>query len=537
MVSRDASPSPVPPPSTLSSPTPETPPGASSRTSRLWRPALAGVAAALAGLGAAELAAGLFAPAGNPILAVGAVVVDLAPGWLKELVISLFGTGDKVVLIVSVALGAVLLAAAAGVLEFLRPPAGRVIVAASGTLAVAAVLTRANAAPFDAMPAVVAMVVAAVVLTLLIVTLRRMPAGAPASAPDRRRFLAYAGAGAGLGLLAAIGGQMISAGVRATDAARARFTLPTPAVAAAPVPAGAALDIPGLAPLITPNADFYRIDTALQVPRIDPGAWTLKITGMVENEVELSFAELLALPLEESTTTLTCVSNDVGGDLIGNATWLGYPIRELLARAKPRADADMVLSRSEDGWTASTPLGVLIDDRNAILAVGMNGEPLPLEHGYPVRMVVPGLYGYVSATKWVVELHVTRFDQETAYWTSRGWTERGPVKLSSRIDVPRQNVQMPAGPVTVAGVAWSQHVGIRAVDVRVDDGGWNAATLADAISADTWRQWTWVWPAASGRHTLTVRATDAAGQVQTSTVRDVLPDGATGLHSIPVTVG
>ncbi|MBC7441711.1 MAG: molybdopterin-dependent oxidoreductase, partial [Ramlibacter sp.] len=428
-------------------------------------------------------------------------------------------------------------AAGAGVVDFGGPPPGRVIVAAAGTLAVAAVLTRANGAPFDAMPSVVAMVVAAVVLTLLIAALRGTAAGAPASDPDRRRFLAYAGVSAGLGLLAAFGGQVISAGVRATDAARARFTLPQPAVAASPVPAGASLDIAGLSPLITPNADFYRIDTALQVPRIDPGAWTLKITGMVENEVTLSFAELLALPLEESTTTLTCVSNSVGGNLIGNATWLGYPIRALLAQAQPRAGADMVLSRSADGWTASTPLEVLTDDRNAILAVGMNGEPLPLEHGYPVRMVVPGLYGYVSATKWVVELNVTRFDRATAYWTSRGWTDRGPVKLSSRIDVPRQNVEVTAGPVTVAGVAWSQHVGIQAVDVRVDDGGWNAATLADAISADTWRQWTWVWPATAGRHTLTVRATDAAGDVQTSTVRDVVPDGATGLHSIPVTVG
>ncbi|TFC80352.1 oxidoreductase, partial [Cryobacterium cheniae] len=346
----------------------------------------------------------------------------------------------------------------------------------------------------------------------------------------------WAGAGAGLGVLAAAGGQLISAGIRATDAARARFPLPAAAVPGSPIPAGAALDIPGLSPLITPNTDFYRIDTALTVPRIDPATWTLKITGMVEQEVEIGFAELLALPLEESTTTLTCVSNAVGGDLIGNATWLGYPIRLLLAQARPLDGADMVLSRSEDGWTASTPLAVLTDRRNAILAVGMNGEPLPLEHGYPVRMVVPGLYGYVSATKWVVELNVTRFDQATAYWTTRGWTAQGPVKLSSRIDVPRRNADVRAGPVTVAGVAWSQHVGIRGVQVQVDDGEWNDASLADPISVDTWRQWSWVWAAPAGRHTLRVRATDAAGLVQTSERRDVIPDGATGLHSSPVTV-
>ncbi len=529
MASRDAS--------SPSLPTPLAPePQARSGSARPARPAAAGVAAALAGLGAAELAAALLAPAGSPILAVGALVIDLAPAWLKELVIALFGTGDKVVLVICVALGALVLATAAGVLEYRRPPSGRILVAAAGALAVFAVLSRENTAPFDAMPAVLAMIVSAVLLSVLIQQLRRAPAGAAASAPDRRRFLAWAGASAGLGVLAAVGGQLISAGVRATDAARARFTLPAAAAPGAPIPAGAALDIPGLAPLITPNGEFYRIDTALQVPRIDLATWTLKITGMVETEVEIGFAELLALPLEESTTTLACVSNAVGGDLIGNATWLGYPIRLLLAQARPLAGADMVLSRSEDGWTASTPLEVLTDDRNAILAVGMNGEPLPLEHGFPVRMVVPGLYGYVSATKWVVELNVTRFDQQTAYWTTRGWTERGPVKLSSRIDVPRRGVEISAGPVTVAGVAWSQHVGIRAVQVQVDDGAWNDATLADAISADTWRQWRWVWPASAGRHTLRVRATDALGQVQTSVRRDVIPDGATGLHDIPVTV-
>ncbi|MBG6059568.1 DMSO/TMAO reductase YedYZ molybdopterin-dependent catalytic subunit [Cryobacterium sp. MP_M5] len=509
-----------------------------TRLSALWRPAAAGVAAALAGLGAAELVAAFLAPAGSPILAVGALVIDLVPGWVKELVIGLFGTGDKAVLIVCVALGAFVLAAVAGVLESRRPPFGRALVVAAGALAVVAVLTRSGSATFDALPSVSAMVVAAVLLTVLTTRLpRTIDPDSGSSGVGRRAFLAWTGGSAGLGLLAVIGGQLVSAGTRATDAARARFTLPAPAGAPASIPAGADLGTEGLSPVITPNLGFYRIDTALQVPRIDPAAWTLKVTGMVENEVELTFAELLALPLEESTTTLTCVSNPVGGDLIGNATWLGYPIRLLLARAKPQAGADMVLSRSEDGWTASTPLEVLTDDRNAILAVGMNGVPLPLEHGYPVRMVVPGLYGYVSATKWVVELNVTRFDRETAYWTSRGWTERGPVKLSSRIDVPRAGTRAPAGPVTVAGVAWSQHVGIRSVQVQVDDGPWNDAALADAISADTWRQWSWQWAAPTGRHTIRVRATDAAGLVQTSVVRDVIPDGATGLHQVPVTIG
>jgi DMSO/TMAO reductase YedYZ molybdopterin-dependent catalytic subunit len=525
------------PPSALST-LPSTAPPPAKNPRSLWLPALAGLAAVLAGFGLAELAAGLIAPGASPMLVVGALLIDLAPAWVKELVIAWFGTGDKVALIVFIALVSALLAALAGILEFRRPPFGRYVVVLAGLIALVAGLTRAGASPFDAVPPVLAMVVAALVLTMLTTRLRTSatPASATVGALDRRRFLVYTGASAGAGVLAAIGGQLLMAGSRAADAARALFTLPAPATPGTPIPTGASFDIDGLAPIITPNADFYRIDTALSVPRIDPSTWTLRISGLVENEVEIDFAELLALPLEESTTTLACVSNYVGGDLIGNAVWLGYPIRELLKRARPSSEADMVLSRSSDGWTASTPIEALTDERNAILAVGMNGEQLPLEHGYPVRMVVPGLYGYVSATKWVTELVVTRFDTEAAYWTGRGWSEKGPVKLSSRIDVPRDNATVSAGTVTVAGVAWSQHVGVSAVDVQVDGGEWNSATLADAISVDTWRQWRWEWPVTEGSHTLRVRATDANGLVQTSKTADVVPDGATGLHQITASV-
>jgi DMSO/TMAO reductase YedYZ molybdopterin-dependent catalytic subunit len=300
------------------------------------------------------------------------------------------------------------------------------------------------------------------------------------------------------------------------------------------VPAGAELGIDGLEPVVTPNADFYRIDTALQVPNLDPTQWSLRIHGLVEEEVVLTWDELVALPLEESYTTLMCVSNVVGGGLIGNAKWLGYPIRELLARARPAGTADMVLSRSSDGFTASSPLEALTDDRNAILAIGMNDEPLPLEHGFPVRMVVPGLYGYVSATKWVTELEVTRFDQRTAYWTDRGWSEKGPIKISSRIDVPRRTAA--PGTVAVAGVAWHQHTGIAKVEVSIDGGAWREAQLASAISADTWVQWNYAWDAVVGEHELRVRATGADGEVQTGDVQGVIPDGATGYHTVAVSV-
>jgi len=506
---------------------------------RLWRPAAAGLAAALSGLGLAESTAAWVAPGASPVLSVGALIIDIVPAGVKELIISLFGTADKIVLIVTIVLVLVVLAALAGILESRRPPFGRVLVVLIGAIALFAALSRSSASTLDAVPAVVAMGISAIALTFLTT---RLPKAPPAPAedvpgPDRRRFLVYTGITAGVGLLALLGGQLGAAATRATDAARALFTLPAPQVRAAAIPAGAILDVAGITPLITPNADFYRIDTALSVPRIDPTTWRLKITGMVETEVEIDFAELLALPLEESTTTLACVSNYVGGDLIGNATWLGYPIRELLARAKPLSGADMVLSRSQDGFTAGTPIEALTDGRNAILAVGMNGEPLPLEHGYPVRMVVPGLYGYVSATKWVVELKLTRFDREQGYWTPRGWSELGPVKLSSRIDVPRTRASVPAGSVVIAGVAWSQHVGVSAVAVQIDDGPWQDADLADAISVDTWRQWAYTWnDAPAGNHSIKVRATDASGLVQTSVTADVAPNGATGLHEVDVAV-
>ncbi|TFD28117.1 molybdopterin-dependent oxidoreductase [Cryobacterium lyxosi] len=534
------------------------------RAQAFWRPAAAGLAAALAGLGVAELTAAWIAPGASPVLTVGVLVIDIVPAGVKDLVIGLFGTADKIVLIVTIVLVLLLVAALAGILESRRPPFGRLLVVLIGAIALFAALSRSSASTLDAVPAVVAMGVSAIALTFLTTRLpvdhrtghaatasapARVPEQAPAqvpeqaparldgSGPDRRRFLVYTAITAGIGLLALAGAQFSAAATRAADAARALFPLPTPSVRAAAIPAGASLDVAGITPLITPNADFYRIDTALSVPRIDPTTWRLKVTGMVENEVEIDFAELLALPLEESTTTLACVSNYVGGDLIGNATWLGYPIRALLARAKPTERADMVLSTSQDGFTAGTPIEALTDGRNAILAVGMNGEPLPLEHGYPVRMVVPGLYGYVSATKWVVELKLTRFDQEQGYWTPRGWSAEGPVKLSSRIDVPRQGTSVSAGSIVVAGVAWSQQVGISAVAVQIDDGPWQAAALADAISVDTWRQWAYTWDrAVAGDHTIRVRATDAAGLVQTSATADVAPDGATGLHEISVSV-
>lgn len=504
--------------------------------------ALVGVAAVSAGLGATEVLAAILSPPASPLFAAGSLVIDVSPSWLKEGVIALFGTADKVVVLVCVALLVAVLAAVAGLVEWSRAPWGRVIVAAVGAAGLFAAVSRAGASVVSWVPSLAAIGVGVWVLGAL----TRRAAAADDIVDDladvdgrgmaRRAFLVRAGLVAGVGVLATLGGRVVAASFQAADAARRLFTLPQPAVAAPPVPSGATLPVSGITPLVTANADFYRIDTALIVPSVDPANWSLRVTGLVDREVTLSFDELLALPLEESFTTLACVSNTVGGGLIGNARWLGYPIRHLLEQAGPRADADMVLSVGADGFTAGTPITALMDDRNAILAVAMNGEPLPAEHGFPVRMVVPGLFGYVSATKWVTQLRVTRFVDDAAYWTVRGWSARGPVKLSSRIDTPREASRVAAGVVTVAGVAWSQHVGVSRVEVRVDDGPWRDAVLAEAISADTWRQWSFAWEAAVGRHDLTVRATDANGLVQTDEVLGVLPDGATGHHSIAVTV-
>ncbi len=293
----------------------------------------------------------------------------------------------------------------------------------------------------------------------------------------------------------------------------------------------------GVTSWVTPNQDFYRIDTALSVPQLDAETWELRVHGMVEEEFTLSFQDLLDADLIERHVTLTCVSNPVGGGLVGNAKWLGYPLREVLKRARPTEGADMVLSTSSDGFSASTPLPVLQDERDAMLAVSMNDEPLPLEHGYPVRMVVPGLFGYVSATKWVVDLEVTRFADQTAYWTDRGWSEKGPVKTMARVEVPRAFAKVAAGTVRIGGSAWSQQRGITKVEVSVDNGEWEEATLAEEYSVDTWRQWSHELNLDAGSHTVQARATDAVDGLQTEERADTVPNGASGWQSVQFSAG
>ncbi len=345
----------------------------------------------------------------------------------------------------------------------------------------------------------------------------------------RRDFLIIASAVVGVGGLSVFLGRLAGRDVRAVEEERQTKVR---TVTAPEVPAGARLDVEGAAPWMTPVADFYLIDTAFVKPVVRAKGWSLRIHGLVDRELELTYEELVERGIHESWVTLTCVSNEVGGDLIGNAWFSGVLLAPLLAEAGPQAGADAVLQTSADGWTCGTPLDALTDGRQAMLAVAMNGETLTIEHGYPVRTVVPGLYGYVSACKWVVDLEVTRFDEVDAYWTQRGWGERGPVKIASRIEVPADGAAVGAGEVVVAGSAWSQHTGIRSVEIQVDGGPWTPAQLGAVPSTDTWVQWRASVGVDAGDHTVLVRATGTDGEVQTGAVADVLPDGATGWHGI-----
>ncbi|MCB2175684.1 MAG: molybdopterin-dependent oxidoreductase [Actinomycetales bacterium] len=506
--------------------------------------AAAGVLAAGAMFGVAHLAAAILDPPASPLSSLGDTFIDLTPEWLKEFAISLFGTNDKKALLVGMVLVIVVASGLIGVLALRRLGWAQGVVVALGAVVGIAAASRPQTGQLALVPSVVGAVVGALALRWMVRALVRSPGAArtgPAggSGPrdaGRRVFLGTALATGAVAVLSAAAGTVV-AGARSTASAVRNLVLPAPARPAPPVPADAQSPVAGVVDVVTSNRDFYRIDTAFTVPQVDPDSWRLRVHGLVDREVTMTFDDLLAADLVEAYVTLTCVSNAIGGDLAGNARWLGLPVREVLAKAGPQAGADMVLSRSADGFTASTPIQALTDDRDALLAIGMNGDPLPAEHGFPVRMVVPGLYGYVSATKWVVDLEVTRFADAQAYWTARGWSEKGPIKTASRIEVPRTGTSVPAGPVDVGGTAWDQHTGITKVEVQVDDGPWQEATLAGQISIDSWRQWSWRWPdATSGDHVLRVRATNADGVTQTGDLTTPFPDGATGWHEVSVFV-
>lgn len=499
----------------------------------LRRPARAvsGILAAGVTLGVGVLVAAVVGTASSPWLAVGGAVVDHSPFAVREFAIDTFGTHDKLALFIGMGLIIVVLAVIAGLAETRRRPYGTVLFAVFGVAGVIAAMTRPTATLWYPAPTVLG--VAAGILTLRLLTARARPSTAEDRddvVPSRRAFLRMAGVAAAVAVAGVAAGRYVGDRVRSLAGDRASFRVPTVETPAPPVTAAHEVAVPDMTSFITPNDAFYRIDTVLQIPAVTTDQWRLRIHGMVDREIALTFDDLYRMSAVDRVITLTCVSNQVGGNLVGNARWTGYPLADLLASAGLDPDADMLLSRSVDGFTASTPLAAILDGRDALLAVAMNGQPLPLEHGYPARLVVPGLYGYVSATKWVSELEITRFDRASAYWTERGWAAQAPIKMSSSIEVPAGFDRLKAGSVVVAGVAWAQRRGIESVEVRVDNGPWQLATLAAEYSIDTWRQWYWEWDSTPGTHTLAVRCTDRSGQRQIVEQRPTVPDGSTGLE-------
>ncbi|XVV15508.1 molybdopterin-dependent oxidoreductase [Actinoplanes sp. CA-131856] len=482
----------------------------------LLRGAAAGVLAAGLGVAVAELFAAAARPGAGPLVVVGGAVIDATPTAVKEFAVRELGTHDKPVLLASVGVVLALFAALIGALGQRR----RVLVAAGaavlGVAGAAAALSRPAGTLPDAGPSVLAATIAGATLWWL------LNQAAPPS-PGRRAFLRGAALVAGAAVLAEGGALLVR---RTAGRVRTDLRLPAPASAAQP-------SDPGLA---TPTRDFYRVDTALTVPRIDPDTWSLRVHGMVGRELRLTLDDLLRRPLIERDITLNCVSNEVGGPYIGTARWLGVPLGPLLREAGLLDSADQIVARSAEGMTIGTPVATALDGRDTMLAVAMNGAPLPPEHGFPVRMLTPGLYGYAGACKWVSELELTTFAAFDAYWVERGWARAGTVRTASRIDKPRPFARLAPGPVTVAGVAWAQRRGITKVEISVDGGPWREAELLPVPSADTWVQWRYRWNAAAGPHSLAVRAVDGDGAVQTRERATPFPSGATGWHTVTVTV-
>jgi DMSO/TMAO reductase YedYZ molybdopterin-dependent catalytic subunit len=510
--------------------------------------AVSGLLAAAAALGVAQLVAGVTGPLGSPVTAVGEVAINLTPVPVKDFVIAHVGSHDKQVLVAGILIVLAAFAALMGMLALRRIGYGLAGLAIFGVLGAAAAITRPNGTPLDIVPTLAGVAVAAIALTGLSRTAGDRPgrgtaaAGEPQPAvpspprrPDRRRFLVLAAGTAAVAAAGGLAGQAL-AGRFSVERLRAAVRLPAPARPVPAVPAGTQLAVAGITPFFTSNASFYRVDTELILPQIPPDQWTLRVHGMVDRPVELSFGGLLRRPLTEADITLACVSNQVGGPLAGNARWLGASLAALLREVGVQAGADQILSTSNDGWTAGTPTEAVMSDPDALLAVGMNGQPLPVAHGFPARMIVPGLFGYASATKWVTDLELTTFAAQRSYWVQRGYSVIGPIKTMSRIDVPRPFQQVRAGRTAVAGVAWAPHRGIGRVQVQADGGPWHDARLAAADGIDTWRQWVWYWDASPGLHQIQVRATDGTGATQPAARTGIFPNGATGWDSAAVTV-
>lgn len=491
----------------------------------------------LAALGIGHFLAALIAPNASPFLAVGNSAIDLTPGVLKEFAVRTFGTNDKLVLLSGMGVVIVALAVIAGLLSRRDAKPGLVITAVFGLLGVAAVVARPDIRPLG----VVAPIASLLVGLGVFLWLHRIAGSSPSTAPDtrtigRRRFLvSSAGVAAGAGLLGG-GGQVLTAG-NSVESDRRQIGVLTPKVSAPAIPAGAAFETDGTPPFLTSDRNFYRVDTALTVPQVRLAEWSLRVHGLVDNEKTFTFDELRARELVERTITLTCVSNEVGGPYVSTTNFVGIDLRELLLEVGVKPGADQLLSTSVDGYTAGTPVAALMDPRRgAMIALGMNRRALPAAHGFPARMVVPGIYGYASATKWVTSMELTTFAAKKGYWITRGYAVRAPIKTESRIDSPKAFESVRQGRVVVSGIAYAQPKGIDNVEVRVNAGPWRSARLSTEVNTSTWRMWRCEFTLKPGSYTVESRATDKSGYTQTSKQVSPLPDGATGWPSIVFTV-
>jgi DMSO/TMAO reductase YedYZ molybdopterin-dependent catalytic subunit len=497
-----------------------------------------GILATLVGMAAGHLVAAFTNPASSPVLTVGSTIIDLTPTPMKEWAIRTFGDNDKAVLVGSVLLGALVLAAVAGLLarrSFLLGAGVLVVLVASAAVMA---LLRPEASALDVLPAIAAGVVGVAALWWLARAADGRTPGLGESVdraelhPSRRGVLIAAGALTVAAAALAGAGQWVT-GRRTTPAG---VTLPQAADPAPGLPTDLRSKVPGISRLQTPTSSFYRVDTRLTLPIISLDDWTLTIDGEVENELTFTYDDILEMPMIERDITLTCVSNDVGGPYVGGARWLGVPLSDLLDRAKVGSRADQLFSTDVEGMTISTPLEMAMAEKDAMLAIGMNGEALPQEHGFPARMVIPGLYGFISATKWISRMTLTTYGEKQAYWTDRKWATDAPIKIASRIDTPRSFSTIDAGDTFIGGVAWAQTRGIGKVEVQVDGGAWQEAELGPEVNVDYWRQWYLPWKAESGEHDLSVRATDLDGEVQTAAKAAPFPNGSSGLQRISVTV-
>lgn len=501
-----------------------------------WR-ILTGIVSALAAVGVGHGVAALINPNASPIIAIGSTLIDAAPTPAKEFAVKQFGSYDKPILISSIAVVLLIFAGMLGFIAWRRQLIALAGISLLGIAGVVASVFRGTAV--DGVPSLIAGVVGIVLLRLLTRASSTPPAdadaGHPSPRPNRRTFLLGLTGAALLAAVGAGGGILLDRAKQAAVAARRIMGLPVPTSPAKPIPAGAQIE--GMTPFTTSAGKFYRVDIALVTPSIDSKNWSLTIDGMVDHPLTLSYDDLLKMPMIERNITLTCVSNEVGGPYVGNAKWLGVAFSEIIKRVGVKPGVEQVYSYSLDGgYTCSTPYQAVSDGRDAMIVVGMNGAPLPDNHGFPARMLVPGLFGFVSATKWLKRIEFTSYAGHSAYWTDRQWATDAPILTQSRIDVPQSLATLPKSKPVIAGEAWAQHRGIQKVEIRIDGGAWHETKLADDAGIDMWRQWSYVYAGPRGRHSAEVRATDMTGQTQPEARTKVFPSGARGWHEIQFTV-